>query len=33
MENDFLERRGLGGSRPGKRANIDKRREDGHERI
>ena len=33
MENDFREKRGLGGSRPGKRANIGKGREDGHKKI
>jgi hypothetical protein len=33
MENDSLERRGPRGSRPKKRANIDRGREDGQERI
>lgn len=33
MENDSLEKGGLRGSRPKKRANIDRGHEDGQERI
>jgi hypothetical protein len=33
MEDEIQERRGHGGLRPGKRANIDREREVGHKRI
>jgi hypothetical protein len=33
MENEIQGRRSHGGSRPGKRANIDRERDVGHERI
>jgi hypothetical protein len=33
MENEIPERRGPGGSRPGKKTNINMGREDRHERI